>query len=557
MKSWPLAVVLLATAASPAAAQYQISWWTVDGGGTVGATGGTYTLSGTSGQPDAGGPYAGGAYRLHSGFWSIAADGTAGAVADLAITKTDGSATAVPGATVTYTIVASNAGPFPVTAATVTDTLPGTVTGATWTCAASAGSACPASGNGNIAAGVDLLAGGTATFTLTGTVDPGATVLLVNTASVAPPAGVLDPVPVNNAATDTDTLTPLADLSVAKSDTPDPVAPGAALAYSIEVTNLGPSTSPGMTVTDVLPAQVAFVSASAGCVHAAGTVVCTLGSLAPTASSTATIQVTVSAAATADLSNTASVVGGVADPAPANNVDTEPTALLLERAEAELVHGSRITADLAAAGGVADVDSYRVSQKPYSSYEVVVDGTSGDIGTGAGPLVDRILSDGTTVLQTSTAAGVGSSRTLRFANTTAATVDGHLVRVRSGACGTDCGADDVYRIRAWETTAAIPRFNNSATQVTVLVLQNRSAQPIAGRLYFWSLSGALRHTETLALPSKGTLIFNTSTVAPLVGQSGSVTIAHDGGYDALAGKGVALEVATGFSFDSLLVSRLR
>jgi len=262
MKPWALAVVLLALAASPAAAQYEISWWTVDGGGAVGAAGGSFTLSGTAGQPDAGGPYAGGSYTIHSGFWSIAAGGSAGLIADLAITKTDGSLTAVPGAAVTYTIVASNAGPSAVTGAPVTDTLPAAVTGATWTCTASAGSACPASGNGSIAASVDLLAGGTATFTLTGTVDPGATVLLVNTASVAPPSGVLDPVPVNNAATDTDTLTPLADLSLAKSDTPDPVAPGGTLTYSIEVTNLGPSTSQGMTVTDVLPAPLAFVSAS-------------------------------------------------------------------------------------------------------------------------------------------------------------------------------------------------------------------------------------------------------------------------------------------------------
>jgi uncharacterized repeat protein (TIGR01451 family) len=557
MKPWALAVVLLALAASPAAAQYQISWWTVDGGGAVGATGGTFALSGTAGQPDAGGPYAGGSYTLHSGFWSIAAGGSAGLIADLAITKTDGSLTAVPGAAVTYTIVASNAGPSAVTGAPVTDTLPAAVTGATWTCTASAGSACPASGNGSIAASVDLLAGGTATFTLTGTIDPGATVLLVNTASIAPPSGVLDPVPVDNAATDTDTLTPSADLSLAKSDTPDPVAPGGVLTYSIEVTNLGPSTSQGMTIADVLPAQVAFVSASAGCANVAGTVTCTLGGLAPQAAATVTIQVSVPPSATTGFSNTATVIGGTADPVPANNADTEPTDLLLERAEVELVHGTRLAADLAAAGGVADVDSYRISQKPYSSYEVVVDGTSGDIGNGTGPLVDRILSDGTTVLQTSVAAGVGPSRTLRFSNTTAATIDGHLVRVRSGSCGTDCGPDDVYRIRAWETTAAIPRFNNSATQVTVLVLQNRSAQPIAGTMYFWSLNGTLRHAEPLAVGAKGTLVFNTATIPVLGGHSGSVTIVHDGGYDALVGKGVALEVATGFSFDSLLVSRPR
>ncbi|MET0554094.1 MAG: DUF11 domain-containing protein [Vicinamibacteria bacterium] len=556
MKSWPLAVVLVALAASPAAAQYEISWWTVDGGGATGATGGTYTLSGTTGQPDAGGPYAGGTYTLHSGFWSIAASG-AGAAADLSVTKTDGAGTAVPGQPVTYTIVASNAGPAAVTAAAVADALPASVTGATWTCTASAGSACPASGNGDIAANVDLLAGGSATFVLTGTVAPGATGALANTASITPPSGVLDPDPLDNAATDTDTLTPRADLSLAKSDSPDPVAPGGALTYTIAVTNLGPSTSPGMTVTDTLPGQVTFVSASPGCTYAAGTVTCAIGSLAPAAAATVTIEAVVSAGATTSLSNTATVAGGATDPVPANDADTEPTALLLERAEAELVHGTRLAADLAGAGGVADVDLYRIRQQPYASYEVVVDGTSGDVGAGTGPLVDRVQSDGSTVQQASQPVGVGPSRTLRFANTTAAVQDGDLVRVRSGSCGSDCGADDVYRIRAWETTGAIPRFNNSATQVTVLVLQNRSALPIAGTAYFWSLSGTLRHQVPIALASKGGLVLNTAAFTQLVGQSGSVTIVHDGSYDALVGKGVALEPATGFSFDSLLVSRPR
>jgi uncharacterized repeat protein (TIGR01451 family) len=75
------------------------------------------------------------------------------------------------GGTLTYTIVATNNGPSAVTGATVADLLPAELTGATWTCAASAGSACPASGTGNINATVDLLSGGTATFTLTATVE--------------------------------------------------------------------------------------------------------------------------------------------------------------------------------------------------------------------------------------------------------------------------------------------------------------------------------------------------------------------------------------------------
>ena len=80
-----------------------------------------------------------------------------------------------------------NAGPKAATGATVTDNLPAQLTAATWTCAASAGSACPASGSGDINASVDLAVGGTATFTLTATVSGTGT--LSNTASIAPPTG--------------------------------------------------------------------------------------------------------------------------------------------------------------------------------------------------------------------------------------------------------------------------------------------------------------------------------------------------------------------------------
>jgi uncharacterized repeat protein (TIGR01451 family)/fibro-slime domain-containing protein len=76
---------------------------------------------------------------------------------DLGITKTDGVTTAVPGTTTTYTIMVSNSGPSAVTGALVTDTLPAALTGATWTCVASAGSSCAASGTGNIATTVNLL----------------------------------------------------------------------------------------------------------------------------------------------------------------------------------------------------------------------------------------------------------------------------------------------------------------------------------------------------------------------------------------------------------------
>jgi hypothetical protein len=51
---------------------YDLSWYTIDGGGGT-SSGGAYTLSGTIGQPDAGGPMTGGSYSLVGGFWSIVA----------------------------------------------------------------------------------------------------------------------------------------------------------------------------------------------------------------------------------------------------------------------------------------------------------------------------------------------------------------------------------------------------------------------------------------------------------------------------------------------------
>src|SRR5574340_1124109 len=128
--------------------------------------------------------------------------------ADLSITKTDGVTDVVAGGPVSYTIVAGNVGPDPAIGATVTDTLPAILSGVAWTCAAAGGATCAASGSGNLATAVDLPMGGTATFTVNATLSAAATGNLVNTASVATPAGVGDPNAANNSATDTDTITP-------------------------------------------------------------------------------------------------------------------------------------------------------------------------------------------------------------------------------------------------------------------------------------------------------------------------------------------------------------
>jgi len=219
----------------------------------------------------------------------------------------------------------------------------------------------------------------------------------------------------------------------------------------------------------------------------------------------------------------------------------------------ELAHGSQQVADLAAgAGPVADVDLYAINQRPRSSYEILVDGTSGDLGS-SGPIVERLGPGGTSVVQVSLPAGAGASRSLRWENALGVTVADEYVRVKSGGCTTDCDPADVYRISAYDTTSDVARFNNSATQVTVVVLQNLSTDAISGHLWFRGASGALVASATFSIPARGSYVLNSSTVVP--GASGSISVTSNARYGALVGKAVAVEPATGFTFDTAMQPR--
>lgn len=122
-------------------------------------------------------------------------------LAELAVAMSDGGAVVHPGLPFTWTITAANVGGGSTTTdnATVTDAFPATVSGVTWTCAASGGAICEPNGFGDIMTSVSLPIGGTATFTATGTLSAYAYVL-TNTATIAPPFGSYDPNPADNTA---------------------------------------------------------------------------------------------------------------------------------------------------------------------------------------------------------------------------------------------------------------------------------------------------------------------------------------------------------------------
>ena len=108
-----------------------------------------------------------------------------------------------------------------------------------------------------------------------------------------------------------------------------------------------------------------------------------------------------------------------------------------------------------------------------------------------------------------------------------------------------------YDIQLLDTTYQVPRFNNSATQITVFLIQNATTFTVTGSVLFYAATGGVPlHSEPLSLPVGGLRVFATSSIPALAGVGGSATIVHDGGYGALAGKAFALEPATGFSFDT-------
>lgn len=204
-------------------------------------------------------------------------------------------------------------------------------------------------------------------------------------------------------------------------------------------------------------------------------------------------------------------------------------------------------------GPVADEDWYRAFTLAYSSYEVVVEGMTGDVNPPVGISLERVDSAGVVLTSSSPLPG-GAAKSLRWQNTTATPVSDSYIRVRGALCGTDCSSEDQYTIRFYETTYSVPRFNNAGGQVTVLILQNTSPQEfVTGNAYCWSSSGTLLATIPIFLTEHQVMVSNTAAVPGLQGVGGSITITTDGRYGQLTGKALALEPTTGFSFDSPMV----
>ena len=249
----------------------------------------------------------------------------------MSITKSDAPDPVGPGQRLTYHLTVTNngasSGPSTTSGVTVTDTLPA---GVTLVSATPSTGSC--SGTTTVTCALGIFPGGAgATIDIVVAVSPSASGTLTNMATFS--AVTADPNAANNTATATTTVVNGADLSITKTGSPNPVHTQQNLTYTITVHNSGPLDAAGTSVTDQLPRNTAFGSATASqgaCSFSQPTkriVTCDLGAIANGTTVTVTIVVKPPSKKTT-ITNTASVSATTSDPNTANNSASATTTVV-------------------------------------------------------------------------------------------------------------------------------------------------------------------------------------------------------------------------------------
>lgn len=225
---------------------------------------------------------------------------TVNEMADLTISK-QSSGSYLAGGSFLYRVTVTNKGPSDATNVVVTDVLPPEVVP-----------------SGTIVSNLGMIfAGFSKSFVITSTIPPWVRGVLTNVASVT--SGVVDDFATNDVIVVLVAVTSQVDLAVSKWPNLALAPAGESYTYTISVSNMGPSDALGVVVTDTLPAQVTFESASSGCVHNAGVVTCPISLLPRWSGTSFWIRVTVGGSIGQSITNLVTVAGADPEITPANN----------------------------------------------------------------------------------------------------------------------------------------------------------------------------------------------------------------------------------------------
>ncbi len=238
--------------------------------------------------------------------------------ADISVIKTSDLNPAFSGEILTYTIRVSNAGPADAQNVVLTDTISPQIVGAEFSIDGG-GTFNPWTGSFNIGT---LLNGETRTILIRGTVAASASGIISNTAEAT--STTPDPNPDNNTSTVDIEVNALADISVIKAGSPNPVMSGETLSYTIDISNFGPSLAENVTLSDVIPPEItgAEFSTDGGVTFNPWTGSLAIGTLLNGETRTILIRGTVAPVAPGFITNTADVTSTTPDPNPSNNTST-------------------------------------------------------------------------------------------------------------------------------------------------------------------------------------------------------------------------------------------
>ncbi|MDU1322785.1 MAG: SdrD B-like domain-containing protein [Clostridium botulinum] len=238
--------------------------------------------------------------------------------ADISVIKTSDLNPAFPGQILTYTIRVSNAGPADAQNVILTDAIPPEIVGPEFSVDGGV-TFNPWPGSFNIGT---LLNDETSTILIRGTVAASASGIISNTAEVT--STTPDPNPDNNTSTVDIEVNALADISVIKAGSPNPVMSGETLTYTIDVSNFGPSLAENVTLSDVIPPEIigAEFSTDGGITFNPWIGSLDIGTLLNGETRTILIRGTVAPVAPGFITNTADVTSTTPDPNPSNNTST-------------------------------------------------------------------------------------------------------------------------------------------------------------------------------------------------------------------------------------------
>ncbi len=151
-----------------------------------------------------------------------------------------------------------NTGPVAADGTPVTDPIPSGIASQSWTCTGSGGATCTASGTGAVADTITTFPRGSfVTYTIVATVSANPPAVVSNTASATPPSGgVCGPANTPGPCTATATVSPQAQVGIAKTADTKTIVPSGTIHFTVTVSNTGSVAADGTTVSDPIAAGI-------------------------------------------------------------------------------------------------------------------------------------------------------------------------------------------------------------------------------------------------------------------------------------------------------------